>query len=250
MLASAPMTCFAAQPRLLALLLLLSLAAAPARAGEYEAKLAAQFAAVAFDAEIGGHHRAGRLIRWVQPIRAQMMSGDIWREDVARVLSEIRRLTRHDMALMDPDDPRPSNFHIWVVPHGMYRTLVPRYIKDPCFAEVESDPRTGEITRAAVKITGGDRNLRAHCLVEELSQAMGLMNDARVFDNSIFNDSSQITMLSYHDRVMLAVLYADALRPNMARAPGMQAARALIHDLHARTLARRAVSATTSGAVR
>lgn len=234
--------------RLLTLLILLPLAAAPARAGEYEAMLADQFAAVAFDAEIGGRHRAGRLIRWVEPIRAQMMAGDAWRGDVARVLGEIGRLTRHDITLMGPTDPRRSNFHIWIISQSMYRTLVPRQIEDPCLAEVESDPRTGEITRASVKITDGDRFLRNHCLVEELTQAMGLMNDAAVFDNSVFNDSSRITTLEYHDRVMLAVLYADSLRPNMGREPGMRAARTLIRDLHARTLARRAISATTSGA--
>ena len=46
-----------------------------------------------------------------------------------------------------------------------------------------------------------------HCIVEELTQIMGLMNDNNTVMPSVFNDRSQLIALSWKDEFFLKLLY-------------------------------------------
>src|SRR5581483_9806228 len=57
--------------------------------------LARQFERIAFTSEFGGQSRAGRLIRWVDPIRVRLTGHvpDRFRVEVERQLAELRELS-------------------------------------------------------------------------------------------------------------------------------------------------------------
>lgn len=55
------------------------------------------------------------------------------------------------------------------------------------------------------------------CVVEELTQVMGLPNDSQAVFPSIFNDHSHDNVLSGLDEILLRLLYEPTLKPGMSR---------------------------------
>lgn len=56
------------------------------------------------------------------------------------------------------------------------------------------------------------------CIVEELTQAMGLPNDSEKVYPSIFNDKTPEVLLTGLDALLLKMLYHPAVRPGMSKA--------------------------------
>ncbi len=85
-----------------------------------------------------------------------------------------------------------------------------------CFARAITAPGTDEIVQAVAVIpTDQGRFVVRACIIEELTQAMGLFNDSDKIEPSIFNDSSTNMMLTNHDRILLRLLYDKRLHPGM-----------------------------------
>ena len=86
-----------------------------------------------------------------------------------------------------------------------------------CYARVVTDEADDSVIIGAMSLIPTDQGrfvVRA-CIIEELTQAMGLFNDSDEIRPSIFNDSSPNMVLSEHDRILLEVLYDPHLRPGM-----------------------------------
>ncbi|MEM6492369.1 MAG: DUF2927 domain-containing protein [Pseudomonadota bacterium] len=224
----------------------MALAGAAAASSAYERQLTRQFGAIAFTAEIGGEHRRGRLIRWTGPIRAQIFEGEAYRDEVLPVLAQLSRMT--GVPITTPADYSGVNLEIRIVPRGVYRDIAGAGIDEPCLTLVDSYPATGAIAWASVVIQSDDPYLRRHCIVEELTQAMGLMDDSTVFARSVFNDRSRATQLTLEDRIMLALLYDRRLSPNMPRDLAMRLAPQIIGDLRRRASARARAAAGVDAA--
>lgn len=73
-----------------------------------------------------------------------------------------------------------------------------------------------EIVRSLIFIDSdfGEVQVR-RCLVQEVAQSLGLHNDIDDFDGTVFSSYSTRDSLSDADRLMLAILYDDRLRPGM-----------------------------------
>lgn len=54
-----------------------------------------------------------------------------------------------------------------------------------------------------------------HCLLEELSQSLGLPNDSDRLRPSVFNESARLTRLSDLDRILIRTLYDPAISAGM-----------------------------------
>lgn len=57
--------------------------------------------------------------------------------------------------------------------------------------------------------------MRTSCFHEELTQALGLVNDSFAARPSIFNDDEEFALLTLHDEILLRMLYDPRLRPGM-----------------------------------
>ncbi len=70
------------------------------------------------------------------------------------------------------------------------------------------------------------------CLLEEMTQGLGLPNDADLILPTIFSDKSAPLDLTLNDRILVRTLYDDRLKPGMPRAEAMRVARRVIAELH------------------
>ena len=119
--------------------------------------------------------------------------------------------------------PAEANFHVYVVDRSQYRDVVRRHIyKDPtadvpgrCLVRVVSD-RRGISQSAAVIVSDEGDFLFRRCLVEELLQGLGPMNDDTSLSHSVFNDRSRHSRFTTFDRLLLNMLYHPSIRPGMS----------------------------------
>jgi hypothetical protein len=102
---------------------------------------------------------------------------------------------------------------------------------------------TGQITQAQVVIPldhAMSRGLLPACVVEELTQSMGLPNDADDVTPSIANDASRLDLLTGLDYVFLKLLYHPQLHAGMKRADLQQKIPGILHEFAQTKLIQRA----------
>ena len=89
--------------------------------------------------------------------------------------------------------------------------------------------RLGVLERAFI-VVNSEREPRdiEHCLLEELTQSLGLPNDTDLVRPSIFSDHDRLTSLSPTDEILVRTLYSKRLQPGMSRKAAMTTARLLI----------------------
>lgn len=182
-------------------------------------ELMVQYRELALRAEFGGRARRGRIIKWAGPIVAELRGAnlDVYEPEVMAHMALLSRLTGlrfrtvralgHD-AFTDAIQP---NMIITFVHNG---GRGPRNLEHVCYARVHSGSDF-IIRRAEIRIHADWNLLRRHCIVEELTQALGLMNDSSYLSPSIFNDHSKQQALSPWDRLMVRAHYDRGLRPGM-----------------------------------
>lgn len=191
------------------------------------------FIDITLNREHGG--QGGRLNKWQQPIRYQVIdrTGDeqLHQRMVAAQMLHLASITGLDIRLAE--QPDTSNLRIIFaseqdLDHDLMqdfglsnKAFRQQIIHDSvCLARVKAS-KNGEIEAAGV-IIPVDR-ARAHgklmsCVVEELTQVLGLVNDSAKVFPSIFNDRSFNDFLSGLDYILLKLLYEPSIRAGMNQA--------------------------------
>jgi hypothetical protein len=72
------------------------------------------------------------------------------------------------------------------------------------------------------------------CVVEEMTQVLGLPNDSNAVKPSIFNDQSHYFELTPHDRLMVKMLYDPRITVGMPRGQAIRSATAFLNELRRR----------------
>ena len=191
--------------------------------------LVRQFGQIAFSAEIGGQYRAGRLIKWEQPIRARVFGFEArpFLPEVEEHLARLRRLSGLPIAVLR-DLQSKANLNIWLLPAS---EIYAWKRSGPCYTEVWTSDSGFDIVAAHVYIATDEPNMRRHCILEELSQSLGLTNDSSLFRASIFNDASFLTRLEPWDEQMIYMLYDPRLRPGMTFDQALPAVRSIANGI-------------------
>lgn len=107
-----------------------------------------------------------------------------------------------------------------------------------CLAGIQAN-RAAEIVRATVYIPvdrARQRGKLLACIVEEITQVMGLANDSDQVYPSIFNDHSVDQLITGLDELLLRILYDPRIRPGMGREGLRQPLGQVIADLQQRQL--------------
>ncbi len=191
--------------------------------------LVRQFQAIAFSNEYGGEQRFGRLVRWAQPIRVGVtgVNAAAFMPEVNRHLAALRRLVGVPIEVV-------SDWQVWARPNlEVVFTGGPINPAAACRTEFldTNFAATGyTITRVKVVIPAANPALRRHCIVEELTQAMGLGDDSQLIADSIFDDNSTAQTLWPWDELMLLTLYDRRLRPGMSVSEAMPAVRMIVSE--------------------
>ncbi|MBT5413409.1 MAG: DUF2927 domain-containing protein [Rhodospirillaceae bacterium] len=228
------------RPVLLVLALVLA-ACAPKIDHLSNAQIVDHFETVAFGREFAT--TSDHLIKWTEPVRIQLIGDDIADRHRARIvahLADLAAITGHPIGLIE--GAGEANVLLLVTPRRQFvpilteaigrREVAERIVRsmtgNACIGSLGSG-ESGEIDAAVVLIPNDEYNdlLMRACIVEELTQLLGLLNDSDEIAPSIFNDRSRFVDLTEHDRLLLRILYAPELRPGMspeaARAAAMTA---------------------------
>jgi hypothetical protein len=70
-----------------------------------------------------------------------------------------------------------------------------------------------------------------HCLLEEISQSLGLPNDSDLIRPSLFSDRDQLTEPSRTDKILLKALYHPRMKAGLARREALRTATKIIAEL-------------------
>ncbi|MDN3609709.1 DUF2927 domain-containing protein [Vibrio ostreicida] len=84
------------------------------------------------------------------------------------------------------------------------------------------------------------------CIVEEITQVMGLPNDTETAYPSIFNDETPEDLLSPLDVVLLQMLYEPSLKPGMGKAQVKEATEAILKRYQRQGVLKQAVAVSKS----
>jgi len=118
-----------------------------------------------------------------------------------------------------------------------------------CQAGYKTNPKTHEIISATVVIPVDQA--RSHgklvaCIVEEITQTLGLPNDSEFAYPSIFNDKTPEDLLSPLDIVLLKLLYEPELKTGMTESQARPVLRKLIKQYQQKGLLQQALKESQS----
>ncbi|MDA0703629.1 MAG: DUF2927 domain-containing protein [Proteobacteria bacterium] len=217
------------RPILIGLALLLA-ACAPKIDHLSNAQIVDHFETVAFGREFAV--TSEYLIKWTEPLRILLVGDDIADRHRARIethLADLTAITGHPIGLTESADEanlllvvtRRTRFVPILTEATGKKEVAERIVRsmtgNACIGSLSS-AESGEIQAAVVLIPNDEYDdlLMRACIVEELTQSLGLLNDSDELSPSIFNDTSRFIDLTEHDRLLLRILYAPELKPGMS----------------------------------
>lgn len=220
------------------------LAAAPAsRADERlsNAQVVANLMEIVFGSEFVGED-SDILHKWTKPVRVAIYAKEPkrYRALVEPVLAQLHGLTGLDIQLVNQSAPA-QNGYILILGREQFYAYARSHLspgKDPrtntfldCFG-VFAAARGGAIDEltAVIPELASDATKRS-CVIEEVTQALGLPNDSFRVKPSIFNDDDEYQDLTWQDELFLRVLYDARVRPGMTRAEFEPLARKIVDEL-------------------
>ncbi len=129
----------------------------------------------------------------------------------------------HGLSTGLASSPGSANFQVYVVDRSQYQEVVRRDVyKNPksdapgrCLVRVVSG-RRGIKQSTAVIVSDEGEFLFRRCLVEEILQGLGPMNDDEALTHSVFNDRSRHSRFTAFDQILLNMLYDDRIKPGMS----------------------------------
>ncbi len=243
------------------LALLLAACAAPPRGTEDPAEqaLLADFRRVAYGSEgpvLGSdgsaRPRGDHLAKWDGPIRAALVDvqSEAQRAAARAHFADLAQLT--GLAITEAA-PAEANFLVFYADDPFaaarrHRALYAGHLADPrsfdallarmapratCFGFLWGGWPSGQGIDFAVTFIRTGRGARTvqGCLVQETTQALGLINDLDLDAPSAFTDSGEHVELTPNDRLMVRLLYDRRLRPGMGWAETEPLARAALRHL-------------------
>jgi len=224
-----------------------------------------------FDVIALGNEYTGRINyirKWKKPIRIGIIGRlypDYFEEYVIEVAATLQKLTGHPISLVFSEkmfkngqleknfDGTSLNFLLFYMPAKKIpeavqkqfgksdpkakETVVDMLGKSTCFAHFYTKGGEIKAAYAAFPARHDQRTIRA-CVIEELTQVMGLPNDSSEVGQSIFNDTNPENELTGLDRLLLQLLYNPAIIPGMKREPTLQNIRAIVRAVSDRQRAR------------
>lgn len=195
------------------------------------------------------------LRRWEAPVRMQVDYGDSVSPakrsrvgtDIREFAARLHRVTGHpvttassgnfNVLILSEDERRQMGpmLHALVpgIPASDVSALVNLAPQNMCTVFAYTRGNNSDYIRAVALIRAElPPRLMLSCIHEELAQGMGPANDSPHARPSVFNDDEEFALLTWHDELLLKILYDRRLRPGMneaeARPIVLQIARELL----------------------
>lgn len=202
-------------------------------------ELVRYFDTVVFGAEIDGNMASGVVAKWDVPIRLHLQ-GRVKQGHADSVRKHFSTLLGLTGLKVEPRGPgKEYNFDIIFV-RGVAEMRSIRIEKvdqrlietmasyGGCYFLAMRKPPS-RIVKSVV-VVNIDQNYD-HCLLEEITQSLGLPNDSDMLRPSIFSDSDKLTQLSRTDRILVKTLYHPRMKAGLPRRQALAVARKVIEAL-------------------
>ena len=206
--------------RLLAVVLALVVAGLPARAASND-ELLRGFNLTVFGAEFAPFGIQSRYIRKFNgPVRFNIINL-AKRDRTAAVAQFIRSLNGsiYGLKTSTTRNPAGANFNVYVVDQADYVKVAREQVYKRSTARIPGKclvrsvfSRNGIIRSDAVVVSDGGEALFKRCMIEEILQGLGPLNEHPSLKESMFNDRSRHTSFTRFDRIILNMLYDRRIR--------------------------------------
>ncbi len=202
------------------------------------------FETVVFGSELDPKLASAAVAKWQSPIRLAIRGkpGDRHLEFLGVHVATLEKLTALSIALARPGEE--ANVTVVFVPRaqmskvqigGVEPKLIERLAAPGGCYFVSWQKPVGTLIGAVIVVnTDRDYAMVNHCLLEELTQTLGLPNDTDILRPSIFSDNDHLHALSRPDEIVLRTLYDPRLKPGMPKAEALKIAPTIIRELNAR----------------
>lgn len=207
-----------------------------------DAAMISGFNRVVFTAEITGPASdAGYLKRYAGPVlfRIQNHAASDRRAAVEAFVAEIDRGIAGLSARMAREGER-ARFVVHVVDRAQYQRVGRRVYGNPfmrvpghCIVRA-SFSRAGIRHSDAILVSDEGEPRFRRCMIEEILQGLGPLDDNPDAPQSVFNDRSTVTRFTPYDRVILNMLYDPRLAPGMRRGQAAPLLPAILRDARRR----------------
>ena len=196
--------------------------------------------------------RKERLQRWTVPLRLGIVTNkypdyfEDWVREHAELLAEV---TGHPIELYFsrrlkeagklPEGYADSNINVYLYyapTNELAKHLTPFFTAEElkfileaatCFANIRK--KGDELKIAAITFPAElPKDIMRICIVEEITQILGLANDSDAVNPSVFNDTNEFNELTEHDKLLLRILYDPALEIGMPRKEALRQAYRLL----------------------
>lgn len=188
-----------------------------------------------------------RLVRWKKTIKIHVASdsGDkrLQHDLLSTHIKHLASITGHPILFDVP--LTQANITIVFTQYKQMRNKVSQYMGDPKYYEKALNEaicigtfkinKRGEIFKGVIIIPVDYARQNARfldCIVEEITQLLGLPNDSDKVYPSIFNDNSIDAYLSPLDYILLKALYSPRLKAGMSQHQVIEALDFVIADLN------------------
>lgn len=181
--------------------------------------------------------------RWQKPVKVwldhQVSDRQLHTDLVTMHLQHLSEITGHPISMVKKE--RDANLTVVFTRQRNWKKQVKHFFGVEaeklvhgavCMAHFRTNSKD-EIIRASVIIPVDQARMHGKlvtCVVEELTQVMGLPNDSESVYPSIFNDKTPETLLSGLDFLLLKALYNPRLEPGMVASEVTPIIKKLIRD--------------------
>ena len=159
--------------------------------------------------------------KWTSDIRIQLHGNytESDEQELETITSELSELTGLSITIVNSN----ANINIYFVSQTLFKKYIPEYKgtaeQDGLFVS-RNHPGDSVLYSSTICIRqDANHQLRNHLLREELTQAMGIPADSRVYKDSIFQQDPfyQTTEYSAMDKEVIKLLYDKKMRPGMTK---------------------------------
>lgn len=185
------------------------------------------FMRTVFGAEGNQDARKDIVRKFMKPVRVVIINRAVT-DRTAQVAKFIATLDKvvDNLSIRTVKKQTDANMAIFLVDRSGYRAVIretlpegfdTRFIESSHCSGVTGGKRDGTLESAYIYIptTEGWRSTR-HCMVEEITQSLGPVNDDWRLPNSIFNDYSDVPGFGIFDWFILNTLYDRRIKPGMS----------------------------------
>ena len=203
------------------------------------------FDIVVFGSEFDAITSVRQVRKWSGPVRMKILGKGAakYRSAIQRHATMLSELTGLTFTEIKPD-VRGETMIIWFAPAAEMFTVGSRIEKNAevlrrivdqsaggCYF-LSYSFEDGRIAYGAI-VVNSERTAAAirHCLLEEMTQSLGLPNDSPRISPSIFNDNDRLAELSAIDILLVRTLYDSRMHRGLPRAQALERAREIITEL-------------------